>query len=102
VGATSFGTCKRALTDRGVYLPLNTGLRELLQVFLTAFGGGKKVKFGISTHTRQALESNLAMIEAGVLVPVVDHAFPMARIADAHRRVEGRHKRGTVVITMAA
>jgi hypothetical protein len=32
----------------------------------------------------------------------VDEVFPMARIADAHRRVEGRHKRGSVIVRMAA
>lgn len=102
VGATSFSGCKRALTERGVYIPLNSGLREMLQVLLTAFGRGKKVKFGVSKNTRESLQTNLAMIEAGILVPVLDRTFPIARIADAHRRVEGRHKRGTVVITIAA
>jgi NADPH:quinone reductase-like Zn-dependent oxidoreductase len=60
------------------------------------------VKHAISTNTRQGLEELSRLIEQGVLKPVVDTVFPMARIADAHRVVEGRHKRGSVVVAMDA
>jgi NADPH:quinone reductase-like Zn-dependent oxidoreductase len=102
VGATTFASCKAALTEHGVYLPLNGGLREIAQALFTSLRRGKKVKFGMSQNTREDLEAMVRMIEAGVLRPVVDRSFPMAEIVDAHRRVEGRHKRGTVVVTMAA
>lgn len=102
IGATSFASCKPALTKHGVYLPLNGGLREVLQAVFTSLRPGKKLKFGVSANTREGLESNVRLIEAGVLRPVVDRTFPMSRIVDAHRRVEGRHKRGTVVVTIAA
>jgi NADPH:quinone reductase-like Zn-dependent oxidoreductase len=102
IGATTFASCRAALTEHGVYLPLNNGLLEILQAVFTSLRPGKKLKLAISANTRDSLESNVRMIEAGVLRPVVDRTFPMSRIVDAHRRVEGRHKRGTVVITMAA
>jgi NADPH:quinone reductase-like Zn-dependent oxidoreductase len=102
VGATTFASCRAALTEHGVYLPLNNGFREILQALFTSLRPGRKVKVAISANTRQGLESSVRMIEAGVLRPVVDRTFPMSRIVDAHRRVEGRHKRGTVVVTIAA
>jgi succinyl-diaminopimelate desuccinylase len=37
---------------------------------------------------------------AGALTPVIEATYPLARIADAHRRVEAGHKRGNVVVTM--
>ena len=63
---------------------------------------GKKVKYAVSRNTREGLEHIVNLIESGVLKPVIDHVYPMDRIADAHLRVEGRHKRGSIIVTMAA
>jgi NADPH2:quinone reductase len=32
--------------------------------------------------------------------PVIGASYPLARIADAHRRVEAGHKRGNIVVMM--
>jgi hypothetical protein len=40
VGVTTFAGCKRALSENGTYLPLNGGLREILQAVLTAAAAG--------------------------------------------------------------
>lgn len=101
VGATSFAACRDALAEGGVYLPLESGLREMVQALLTAFGSGKRVKHAVSQNTRESLEAVVRLVETNALRPVVDSVYPMARIADAHRRVEGRHKRGTVVVTVS-
>jgi NADPH:quinone reductase-like Zn-dependent oxidoreductase len=71
---------------------------EIMQALLTSLGAGKKVKYAISENTREGLEFIASLIEAGLLRPVVDGVYPMARIAEAHRRVEGRHKRGSVIV----
>jgi NADPH:quinone reductase-like Zn-dependent oxidoreductase len=102
VGVTTFAGCKGALTEKGVYLPLNSGLREIGQALFTSRSRGKRVKYAVSSNTREGLETIVKLIEAGVLKSVVDQVYPMAQIADAHRHVEGRHKRGSVVLTMAA
>lgn len=101
VGVTTFAACKKALTAKGVYVPLNNGLREIVQAIGTARSSGKRLKFAISQNTREGLEALVGLIESGVLKPVVDRVYPMAEIAEAHRHVEGRHKRGSVVVTMA-
>lgn len=102
LGATTFAQARPALAPNGTYLPLTAGFRELGQSITTRFGGGPRVKFAISANTRALLEENAALLAAGALHPVVDEVFPMDRIADAHRRVEGRHKRGSVIVRMAA
>jgi NADPH:quinone reductase-like Zn-dependent oxidoreductase len=102
VGVTTFARCKEALADRGTYLPLNAGLREIGQALLTSRGRGKRVKYAVSSNTRAGLEALVQLIEAGAVRPVVDRVYPMAQIVDAHRHVEGRHKRGSVVVAMGA
>ena len=102
VGVTTFAECKAALSEQGVYLPLNSGLREIAQAILTSRSRGKRSKFAISGNTREGLETIVGLIEAGALKPVVDHVYPMAQIAAAHRHVESRHKRGSVIVTIGA
>jgi NADPH:quinone reductase-like Zn-dependent oxidoreductase len=101
LGATTFAQAKAALAPQGTYLPLTAGFREIGQSITTRFGAGPRVKFAISANTRELLEANAALVASGVLRPVVDEVFPMHRIVDAHRRVEGRHKRGSVIVRMA-
>jgi len=100
VGATSFAACKAALTAKGLYLPLENELREMVQALVTLGSSGKRVKFAISQNTRAGLEELVALIEAGAVRPVVDRVYPIAQIVEAHRHVEGRHKRGAVVVRM--
>jgi NADPH:quinone reductase-like Zn-dependent oxidoreductase len=102
LGATTFAQARPALASRGTYLPLTPGFREIAQSITTRFGRGPRVKFAISANTRALLEANAALLAAGALRPIVDEVFPMQRIADAHRRVEGRHKRGSVIVRMPA
>lgn len=101
VGVTTFAGVKAALAPSGTYLPLNSGLREMVQALLTSKSRGKRVKYAVSGNTREDLEQVASLVESGVLRPVVDEVFPMERIVDAHRRVEGRHKRGSVIVRVA-
>jgi NADPH:quinone reductase-like Zn-dependent oxidoreductase len=49
---------------------------------------------------REALRELSRLVEAGRLKPVVDRRYPLERIVDAFRHVEGRHKRGSVLVTL--
>lgn len=102
VGVTTYGDCKAALSEQGTYLPLNNGLTSMGQAVLTSRRKGKKVKLGFSQKTSKSIETIVGLIEAGALKPVVDRVYPMEQIVEAHRHVEGRHKRGSVIVTMEA
>jgi NADPH:quinone reductase-like Zn-dependent oxidoreductase len=101
VGVTSFASCRDKLAEGGTYLPLNPGLREMWQGAVTSRSKGKRVKAAMSQITQAGLEALVGFVESAVLEPVVDHVYPMAQIAEAHRHVEGRHKRGSVVISIS-
>ena len=61
----------------------------------------RRVVFGMSVDKRAALGDVAALVSAGVLRPVVDRIYPLARLAEAHRYVESGRKRGNVVISVA-
>lgn len=102
VGVTTFAQARPALSPTGVYLPLDSGLREMMQALLTSRSRGQRVKYAVSANTREGLELTASLVGSGVLQPIIDGVYPMAQIEDAHRRVEGRHKRGSVIILPAA
>lgn len=48
--------------------------------------------------TREGLAQLADLAEAGTLRAVIDRCYPLAGMAEAHRYVETRRKRGNVVI----
>lgn len=100
VGGTGVWRARRALAPRGVYCPLEFGLGTALTALITGLTGGRRVTVGVSPDTREALEEVADLLARGVIRPVIDSRFPLARIKDAHARVEARTKAGAVVIDM--
>lgn len=102
VGALGFAEARRILRPWGRFVPLEFGLREIWQALITRLRGGPQVVIGISGDSQADLEILAGLLKRGELCPVIGGRFPLDRIAEAHRMVEGRHKRGSVVIDMPA
>jgi putative PIG3 family NAD(P)H quinone oxidoreductase len=49
---------------------------------------------------KAVLENVWPMLETGLVAPVVDTTFPLARVADAHRRLESGDHFGKVILTV--
>jgi NADPH:quinone reductase-like Zn-dependent oxidoreductase len=75
-------------------------MKEILQALVTSMTGGRKVAIGVSKDTRVDLVTIAGLLENGKIKPIIDGHYPLERIADAHRRVESRHKTGSVVVTV--
>jgi NADPH:quinone reductase-like Zn-dependent oxidoreductase len=105
VGKSSFTKCKKALTQKGIYLSAvmsPTLLRELLCSRLFS-----KKKAMTSATGLLPIEVRLAyflelkeLIKSGKLKTIIDRQVPLEQMADAHRYVEKGHKRGNLVITI--
>jgi NADPH:quinone reductase-like Zn-dependent oxidoreductase len=52
-----------------------------------------------SSTTADGYRTLMSLAEQGVLKPVIDSVIPFEQIVEAHRRVDGGHKVGSVVLT---
>ncbi|MBU0934347.1 MAG: NAD(P)-dependent alcohol dehydrogenase [Spirochaetes bacterium] len=65
-------------------------------------GGGKYSSIKAPTSEVQAeLDFLAGLAAAGQLKPLIDRSYPLEQTAEAHAYVEGKHKRGNVVIEVA-
>jgi NADPH:quinone reductase-like Zn-dependent oxidoreductase len=102
VGKTSFSRCKAVLKPEGLYLATLPTIAIVGQTIWTSLVGGKRVKFGDAQGKTENLVFLGELAEAGKLRSVIDRRYPLEQIVEAFRYVETGHKKGSVVITVAA
>ena len=100
VGATSFDLCQNSLKPRGIFLACIMGLSDMLRAASISIGGGKKMMGGVAINNLERMALIAELAAAGALRPVIDRSYPLERVAEAFRHVEGGHKKGTVVVTV--
>lgn len=102
VGAVGFAQARPALKAQGVFIPLNFGLKEIGQTLLPTRRDGKVMRIGVSGDKPEDLKTLLDLVQQGQLRPVIDRTYPMDQIVQAHTHVQGRHRKGAVILTMGA
>ena len=70
---------KKALKENGKYISVDDGLLELRSEYLTKL---------------------TALCAAGKIKAVTDRTYPLEQIVEAHRYVDQKHKKGSVVVTI--
>jgi NADPH:quinone reductase-like Zn-dependent oxidoreductase len=100
VGKHSFRRCKGSLKPGGLYLPTD-GLRNVALWLLHKRVGDKKVVFELPPRMRKEDVLLLKeLIEAGEYRAVIDRAYPLEDVVEAHRYVGTQQKVGNVVLTV--
>lgn len=56
--------------------------------------------FGFMERTAEKIQALSVLVARGQVRPLIDSVFPLERIADAHRKIEGGGMKGKIVITI--
>ena len=75
-------------------------LRSQARNCLTSDGKYISIDDGLARVSYDDLVLLLDLTKSGKFKPVIDRSYPLEQIVDAHRYVEGGHKKGNVVITI--
>jgi NADPH:quinone reductase-like Zn-dependent oxidoreductase len=102
VNRCSFADCMRALKEKGIYLNVTTPIRTL-RMWWAALTSHKTIITGeMADENGDDLVFLHGLIARHQLRAVIDRRYPLEQLADAHRYVDDGHKKGNVVITVAA
>lgn len=100
VGATDYARSARVLAPGGRLLRLVCGLWGQLAAPFQGRLAGHRVIAGVAEERIEDVRALGEMARDGRYRAVIDASFPLSRITDAHARVDGGHKRGSVVVTV--
>ena len=100
VGGRTFFSCKRSLTETGVYITENPlkAKYQAVQVLLSSMIRDKRLKMHLSEPNSKDLDFLRELLEEERLKAVIEKVYPLDQIAEAHRHVENGHTKGKVVI----
>jgi len=102
VGKSSYSGNMHVLTPRGTLIlnavfKFSWYLRALASIF-----SRKRVIMGVAAERREDMVFLKDLAEAGKLTPIIDRIYSFEEIAEAHRYVDGGHKKGNVVVRIGS
>jgi len=102
VDTVSMVQFRRAGTADGKLLAVNGGGGMFLRATMQPLFGKRRIVVGMATETLQDLETISALAATGAIRATIERRVPLARIGEAHALVDSGHKRGAVVVDVAA
>jgi len=104
VGGRTFFSCKRSLSQAGIYIsehPLKPRY-QLVQWIFSLVIGDQRIKTHLSNPNAKDMDFLRKLIEAGKLRPIIEKTYSFNQVVEAHRHVENGHTKGKVVIEISS
>lgn len=101
VGTAGFERAAASIRPGGALLLIVTDLAGLVGAGRQSRASGKHVSAASVPYTPESMAALSALARSGAIRPVIDRSYPLADIVDAHRYVDGGHKAGSVILTLA-
>ena len=100
-GHLTFGEARKLLTAKGLFLPLNYSLGTALLNLLLGWTSRQKMITSVNRDTKEDLLALLDLLKNKKLKPVIDTVYPFTEFLQAHHHVEGRRKKGAIILDVA-
>jgi len=101
-GGGRFNACRGSLRKGGRYVSVYLDTRVLMQMLVTSVFGERKALSTVVMGTQRRTEELAALMEQGVLRPLLASHFTLDQIVDAHTSFERDRLQGTVTIRVSA
>ena len=98
VGNAPFQRVEGSLKPGGALLLVVTGLRGMLRAKRDTRRSSKLVTTSGERVSHEEFAELMRLAESGKFRPVIDRAYDLDEVAEAHAYVDGGHKRGNVVL----
>ncbi len=100
IGVETISRARRALRPDGRFLMVAADLPQMLAALAPSLDRRKAIS-GLAPERTEDMQFLADLAAQGAFRPLVDRIYPLDEIAEAHRHVESRRKRGNVVIALA-
>lgn len=101
VNKSSFKDCMKWLKKSGTYINVTEPLPSAQMLWAKWKGGTKILLSRNAPETPEALDYLGEMAAAGKLKVKIDRSYRLDEIVDAHRYVDGGHKKGNVAVVVS-
>ena len=100
VSSRSFGECKRALTERGVYINTLPTSSIFWNIFVTTMLPGKRAATMMVSQRASDIEWMCEQLKTGRLKVVIDRVFPMDQTKEALAYSQTGRARGKIILKL--